>query len=120
MKIEKIEKGNYFIKKGEQWKKVACIIRGRLKVKLNDNPIDNEKDSENPFENMKIGNLPIDDEMTQKLLLHLDTPEKIMIFKHSLMKINSDKINSKYIKQNPLKTQSYYFCDKKICKKKFI
>jgi hypothetical protein len=39
MKFEKIEKGIYYIKKEENWKKVACILRGRLKVKFNDNLI---------------------------------------------------------------------------------
>lgn len=118
MKIEKIEKGSYFIKKGDYWKKVAIILRGRLKIKLNDNPIDNKKSSlENPFENLKIGDNPICPELIEKIKIHLDTPQKISMFRNSIMKLNSEKIDTNYVKQNPLKNQSYILADQKICNK---
>lgn len=116
LKIEKIEKGNYFIKKGEHWKKVAVILRGRLKVKLDDNPIDEKKPHlDDPFENLKIGDNLVSPEILEKIKLHFDTPEKIIQFKNNLFKYNSEKIDPEYIKNNPLKNQSYFLADKKIC-----
>jgi len=85
---------------------VAIILRGRFNIKLNDNPIDDKKeDLNNPFENLKIGNEPLTPEMIEKLTLHLDTPDKIMTFRNLLIQMNSEKINTKYVKQKPLKNQ---------------
>ena len=50
MKIEFIKRGNFFKKKDHNWKRFACIVRGRLKVRLNEHePIDPEKEKKNNF-----------------------------------------------------------------------
>lgn len=135
IKFEYIKKGNYYIKKEEDWKKVSCILSGRLIVKLNENPIPiNEIDNiynfaekkENYFYsfddlilyigNNNNNNNPISPEIIEKLKLHLDTPEKILNFRNNLLKINSEKIDKNYIRKNPLKNPSYNLANKKICK----
>lgn len=63
MRIESIKKGNYFIEKNQNWKKFACVIKGRMKIIFNENPLDSFMNNiYNPYQAMAQSSISSENE----------------------------------------------------------
>ena len=122
--MENLKKGSYFIKKDQIWKKFAIIVKGRMKIKLNE--IKNEDDENEEFNHKDYyKNNIISNNNNQLSEMHQGlkvlSNYKISIYRNNSISNNNsvknNNNNSNFLdKENSVQENAFDLASRKICK----